>query len=224
MDLLKLIRSFEELLFEVLSWLVYYPRTLWLVLRHPLRTMAYANHEEPKDGTDRYPDTLSPPLTLLLTVALSHGAELALGVTPPAATGDVERMVLDNDQNFIVLRSLVYGMLPLMAAVQVARARHLPPERRYLRPPFLAQCYLTAVLAGAMTAASLTGRLGLPMAQGIAAFAALTALLWYAVIQVRLFEATLGLTRPRAIVLALKAFGGAVAYALGLALILSQLN
>ena len=49
MDFLKLIRSFEDLLFEVLTWLIFYPRTLWLTLRRPLTMAAYVEHEERED-------------------------------------------------------------------------------------------------------------------------------------------------------------------------------
>jgi hypothetical protein len=37
MEFLKFIRSLEELLYEVMTWLLFYPRTLWRVLRHPIR-------------------------------------------------------------------------------------------------------------------------------------------------------------------------------------------
>ena len=35
MDFMRLLRSFEELLYEVIVMLVFFPRTLWLTLRHP---------------------------------------------------------------------------------------------------------------------------------------------------------------------------------------------
>ena len=41
MNVLTILRSVEELLYEVMSWLLFYPRTLFMTLRHPLRTMRY---------------------------------------------------------------------------------------------------------------------------------------------------------------------------------------
>ena len=45
MDLMKLLKSFEELLYEVMVMLVFYPRTLWLSMRYPQRMMDYADTE-----------------------------------------------------------------------------------------------------------------------------------------------------------------------------------
>ena len=36
MDFVKILRAFEEFLYEVLTWLLFYPRTLWRVTRRPL--------------------------------------------------------------------------------------------------------------------------------------------------------------------------------------------
>jgi hypothetical protein len=46
LDFLKLLRSVEDLLFEVLTWIIYYPRTLWMVMRHPLQMIDYSDHEQ----------------------------------------------------------------------------------------------------------------------------------------------------------------------------------
>jgi hypothetical protein len=45
-DFLKIIRSLEELLYEVMTWLVFYPRTMWRIVAHPLATTAYSEHEQ----------------------------------------------------------------------------------------------------------------------------------------------------------------------------------
>ena len=37
MDFLKIVKSIEELLYEVMAWLVFYPKTLWRVIAHPSR-------------------------------------------------------------------------------------------------------------------------------------------------------------------------------------------
>ena len=39
MNVLTILRSVEELLYEVMSWLLFYPRTLWTTLTRPLATM-----------------------------------------------------------------------------------------------------------------------------------------------------------------------------------------
>ena len=46
MDFVKILRSFEEFLYEILTWLLFYPRTLWRVLRRPLAMMRYSDGEQ----------------------------------------------------------------------------------------------------------------------------------------------------------------------------------
>lgn len=45
MDFLKLIQSLDELLYEIMSWLVFYPVTLWRTLTKPLTMMTYSETE-----------------------------------------------------------------------------------------------------------------------------------------------------------------------------------
>ena len=181
---------------------------------------AYVEHEEREDGAERYTDTLSPPLTLLLTVALVHAVELATQAPHPIARTEAARLILDSDQNLILTRSLLFGLLPLMAAVRVVRARGLSLEHRHLRAPFFGQCYPAAVLAGALAAATFMARAEAPGAGWAAGVGALLATLWYVATQTQLFREALGLTRARALGLALWALGSALLYVLAVALAL----
>jgi hypothetical protein len=71
MDFLRIIRSLEELLYEVRTWLVFYPRTLWRIAATPGRMMRYSDAEQ-ADAPDRqYTATLSPPPFLMLTILIS---------------------------------------------------------------------------------------------------------------------------------------------------------
>ena len=45
MDFLKILRSAEEALYEVMMWLLLYPRTIWLILRHPGQLHAKVSEE-----------------------------------------------------------------------------------------------------------------------------------------------------------------------------------
>ena len=70
MDFLKILRSFEEFVFEATSWLIFYPLTMWRILRRPLATMEYSDREQSDTDDKRYDDALSPPLVLLATIVL----------------------------------------------------------------------------------------------------------------------------------------------------------
>ena len=43
MDFMKLIESLDEALYSVMSWLLFYPLTLWRTIVQPLNMMAYAD-------------------------------------------------------------------------------------------------------------------------------------------------------------------------------------
>ena len=52
---MKLLKSLEELLYELVSWLLFYPITMWRSVLKPLNMMRYADTE------------------LLITLLLSQG-------------------------------------------------------------------------------------------------------------------------------------------------------
>ena len=43
MDFMRLLQSLEELLYELVSWFVFYPVTLWRTLTRPQQMMRYAD-------------------------------------------------------------------------------------------------------------------------------------------------------------------------------------
>ncbi len=67
----------KSLLYEAMVMLVFYPKTLWLTLRHPQRMMDYADTELGDVQSEQYIDTLSPPLFLMICLAISHAIEVA---------------------------------------------------------------------------------------------------------------------------------------------------
>lgn len=53
--LFAILRSIEELLYEVMTWLIFYPRTMWQVIRHPGRMIDYSDHEQTDSRTSNIP-------------------------------------------------------------------------------------------------------------------------------------------------------------------------
>jgi hypothetical protein len=45
MDFMRILQSLEEFLYEVMSWLVFYPRALWRTLRHPVAVAIYTQRQ-----------------------------------------------------------------------------------------------------------------------------------------------------------------------------------
>lgn len=61
MDFMKWLNSLDELLYEVMSWLVFYPLTLWRTLLQPIGMMKYADRQLDLPEAEQYTDALSPP-------------------------------------------------------------------------------------------------------------------------------------------------------------------
>lgn len=62
MNVLTILRSVEELLYKVISWLLFYPLTFWRTLTRPMGTMRYSDAEQRDKAEKQYLETLSPPL------------------------------------------------------------------------------------------------------------------------------------------------------------------
>lgn len=198
MDFMRLLKSLEELLYELASWLVFYPMTMWRALRHPQAMMRYADMELADDAASQYAETLSPPLFLLITLLIAHGLEMSM---LRQATQAALPPLLANDSNLLIFRAVTFSIFPLLMAVKLLRHRKIPLDRNTLRPPFYSQCYVAAPFAFALSVAFLLLRVENPVTvvAGLATF--VVALLWYLVVETRWFMADLKLSSSRAALL-----------------------
>lgn len=198
MNAMKILQSVEELLYEVMSWLLFYPRTLLMTLRHPLRTMRYSDREQQDKPEKQYLETLSPPLFLVLSILAAHGLELLFGVPLTDEPNPVSRFVTANDQNLLAFRALMFSLHPLVFAWAFLRLSGRKIDRESLRTPFFAQCYL----AGATSILISLGSLG---AQDPATWTTLAGVaivlvttVWYVAVQRLWLMAAPGMTTLRA--------------------------
>lgn len=222
-DLQKLLKSFEELLFELLSWLIFFPRTLWRVVWKPLETVRYSNHEQSEAEKERYTDSISPPLFLLLCIGAGHAIALMLKAPQLQTTTDLGQIFVSSEENTVLATAFLYALLPLFAAWRYTAAKGMPLERGHLRPPFYGQCYLAGayglVLAStvAMAQSNLTS-LRIPGMAG-----AVVATAWYLSVQTLVFRDSLGWPTARAALLAIRAYAEAVFAFIVAALIITGL-
>ena len=145
MPFIHVARSLDDLLYEIMTWLVFYPVTLWRSIRHPLRTMDYARGELGKDATTQFGETLRPPIFLLVTVMLAYVVELA-SVGESAVVSSVTGVanLIDDDQSMMIFRIVAFALFPaVMAAIEAWLARE-PVNRHSLQQPFYAQCFVAA--------------------------------------------------------------------------------
>lgn len=139
MDFMKLLKSLEEVLYELISWVVFYPLTLWRIVRHPLHSLAYAERQldEPEDR--QYDDGVSPPILLLISLGVLHflGNNI-LQTSTPAMTG-----ALADDRNLLAFRAVAFSLFPLMFGMIALWARKARITRATFKPMFYSQCYAT---------------------------------------------------------------------------------
>ena len=216
-----MLRSFEEFLFELLSWIIYYPLTLWRVITRPLQTVSYSDEEQRDSAAERYTDTLSPPLFLLVTIILVHAFELATDAPAIQAKTAAARLITASDENLVLIRSFLFGMLPLFAAWRHVSARKLALDRKHLRPVFYGHCYPAGAFALTLSLSIAVSRLSFPESHLAAGLAVLISIGWYLIVQTLLFRRSLHTGTARAAWLAARAFVEAVLVVLLIAALIS---
>jgi hypothetical protein len=204
MNFLQLLRSFEELLFEVISWLLFYPRTLWRIATHPIAMADYAEREIHDKEDRQFDDSISPPLFLLLSVVLAHVIELqAHALVIPAVNG-IGNLIMRKQDYLLFYRCVMYSTWPLLAATVALTFKHQVLDRHTLRAPFFAQCFLSAPFVLAFSTGSILVR-SKAMPQIYTGWVVMVVCsLWYIAVQTRWFETALPCSR-------LSAFGRASA-------------
>jgi hypothetical protein len=208
---MKLLRSFEEFIFEAVTWLIFYPVTLWRIVTRPLTTMAYSDAEQSDADENRYDEALSPPLLLLVTVVAVNAIAGALHPNTPPTGTTVAKALFASPQNLTLFRALIFSLVPLVAAATLLKRTKVALSRETIRPPFYAQCFLATpccIVIGLGHA--IFQRPDIPNAIGATLLIAGAA--WFFVTQIRWFRARLAVSWGNAALTALWAFVQAIAY------------
>lgn len=218
MNFFQFLKSLDDLLYEVVSWLVFYPVTLWRTLREPLTMMDYATSELTKPDEQQFDEALSPPILLMLTVLVAHGFELALiGESAIVAEKRGVAGLISDDTSLILLRVVAFASFPLIFAVHTLRKQRVRLTRQSLEPAFFAQCYANAPFALIVSfAATLT-----QVANVWAASASLALLgssaIGFVAVETMWFRKILGVGVLRGIWNAVAAYGAAIAFMIAVA-------
>ena len=186
MNFMQFLKSLDDFLYEVMSWLIFYPITMWRTLRHPLTMMNYSDAELHDREERQYTDTLAPPIFLLISLLISQGIELAMVGDNPMI-GDTTGLdaLVDDETSLLIFRLLTFSIFPLVMAVRLVRKRRIGLNRDTLRPPFYSQCYVAAPFVLVLGLASSFMRTGHPWAIEGSLGAIVGALLWYGALQTR---------------------------------------
>lgn len=176
MDFMRLFKSLEELLYEVMVMLVFFPKTLWLTFRYPQRMMDYADTELGDVQSEQYSDTLSPPLFLMMCIGLSYLVEQA---TPGPKSFAILPTYLQNPENLLAIRVLAFSLFPLMMSLRLMHGLKIPLDRETLRAPFFAQCFVAAPTAMMFGFSQSIRHIATPHSGYFATLLLLLTLFWY---------------------------------------------
>ena len=159
MPFIHVARSLADLLYEIMTWLIFYPVTLWRSIRHPLRTMEYARGELRKEPGTQFRETLRPPIFLLVTVMLAYVIELAAVGESAVVSSDIGvANLIDDDQSVMVFRIGALALFPVMMAVVETWLAREPVNRHTLQEPFYAQCFVAGPFVLALCLATTGAR------------------------------------------------------------------
>jgi len=193
MDFMKWLNSLDELLYEVISWLIFYPLTLGRILLRPIATMGYADRQLELPQDQQYRAALSPPLFLGLTLLIAHLAGIALGETDQLVADHrgLAGMIAD-DSSALVFRLLIFSVFPLLMSLHFVWRRRLKLDRDTLRLPFYAQCYPAAIFALGLSCGTVIGGLNGDAASWAGAAIVAVAILFYLLVEARWFALQFG--------------------------------
>lgn len=148
MDFMKWLNSLDEALYEVMSWLLFFPLTLWRAVFQPIWVMMEIQREAALPDDRRFSALLSPPLFLALALLIAHGVATALGQSDQIiANHHGLADLVDDNASALVLRVIVFAGFPLFLAARMVRRQGQKLDRTSLREPFYEQCYPAAVFA-----------------------------------------------------------------------------
>ncbi|WP_162248240.1 hypothetical protein [Sphingomonas sp. Root1294] len=185
---MKWLNSLDELLYEVISWLIFYPVTLGRTLLHPIAMMGYADRQLALPQEQQYGAALSPPLFLALTLSIAHLGATALGETDQlVANRHGLSNLIDDDASALAFRLLIFSIFPLLMSLHFVWRRRLPLDRNSLRLPFYAQCYPAAIFALGLSFGTMAISLKSAGAQSAGAAIIVLAILFYLLVEARWF-------------------------------------
>jgi hypothetical protein len=182
------LKSFEVLLYEIMSWIVFYPRTLWRSGRHPLQMMDRSERELKLPAEEQFRDIVSPPIFLLLTVIADTGLEVAIvGSSPLIDNGIGLAGLIQDNTGLILFRLIAFAALPVIAGAFALAAMRRPLNRDTLQPLFYAQCFATTPVVLLCSVAAVITRLPQPAANIPAAMLFAVAAIFYIAVEVTWF-------------------------------------
>ncbi len=218
MDILSIVRSLEEFLYEAMTWLLFFPRTLWRVVTRPMTLIAEADEELGEGLEQQFTNLISPPLFLMMCVLIAHIFEVSMHLGVQKLSSPLAKDIFSSDARLLIFRSVTFAFYPLVMARGTLRREGAVVDRATLRRPFFLQCYFAGPLA--LTTSLCFDMLRVTEAPWEIGGGAIGLIggLWYLAAEGQWFHVRLKAPRLRAYAVALKLMLGATALGVIIAL------
>src|SRR5216684_3130778 len=145
MDILKILDSFEELLYRLAMWVILLPKTLFFVFWSPGSINKYVTVELAKNTGDRFQDRLSPVLFWVLTGLIPYLMLIDFVATIPGSRVSTEAEWVAFIKAPFITRLTVVSVValagPLAISSRTLKALGKQVTRESLRSLFFVQCY-----------------------------------------------------------------------------------
>lgn len=224
MDIFKLSKSLDELIFDVMMWAIFYPYTLFRVLVWPLTMIDYVTAELRKNpDTDALFDRgLSPPLFLFLSIVIAWALSPDIGsMLKLQSSTAMASAINESSITMLTYRLAQFSVFPFAGALVYEWRTPGAISRENFRQPFYQQAYLCGPLAIVLSVASVVV-LKFKNDNNILAYTAVALLLilaWYLWTQIVFFRRTLSSGRGGAVFWALLAVTLGAMLSVGLTLL-----
>lgn len=216
MDIFKLSKSLDELIFDILMWVIFYPYTLVRVLIWPGYMIGYAAEELRKDTekSDLFDRGLSPPVFLFLSIVIAWMIAPDAPVSTQSQSA-IAGIINGSVMSLLTYRLALYCVFPFAGALIFEWRTPGPISHHSFRLPFYQQAYLCAPLAIVFSITTVVAtRIRDTDVLAFTALALIAIVVWYYWSQVVFFRRTMDSSWPAA------AFWGLLSVCLGISFLI----
>ena len=139
MDLLKIIQSLQDFMYELVVWILLLPKTILRAVFRPGLMVSYVNQEWEKDESDRFDEYLAPALFLLVVAVVPNTLFNWMGRA--LVSTDLAAQLTENNLVASTMAVLTC-LLVFLFWLQILSRK--PVRRSMLKRLFFIQCYLVA--------------------------------------------------------------------------------
>jgi len=203
MEIVRLVRAVEELIFEVGFWLLSYPKSLLKVIVHPGWVLRYVTNELVKDERERFDEYMSPALFYALSVAvvIVPRFEAVSRLYESAVSSPLYGLLSGSPEKLVASTAVILAVCPLAFAWVAGASSKLAISRSSLRAPLLCQFLIAGPFILVVSFSLDSGH------SQLARLIGLVALIWFCVAEWLFFRHLLSVGKIKAGLLVFAGFG-----------------